>query len=63
MHTFRSQDKYNFHHNGDFSGSVFITKDDDPSFEVEVSGQALLEYSRYVAESILTETIESIMLE
>ena len=61
MHTFHSQDKYNFHHNGDFSGDVIITKDNDTNFEVEISSQALLEYARYAIESVLTEKIEDIM--
>ncbi len=60
MHTFHSQDKYNFHHNGDFSGDVIITKDNS-AFEVEISSQALLEYARYVIESVLTEKIEDIL--
>lgn len=61
MHTFHSQDKYNFHHNGDFSGDVIITKDNDADFKVEISSQAILEYARYVIDSILTEKIEDIM--
>ena len=60
MHTFSSSNNYYFHHNGDFSGEVIITHENDPEIEIEIDGRALIEYAYYILESLIQDKLDDL---